>query len=97
MPQTQTGESQCPILLLTIPILSLEMVLSLCVSRRQTKLRLFFLTGGNSDARRPCSTCVRSHAHAVAHAHAGTEIPAYPECTFDDGHINSNAQHVAEC
>ncbi|KAF9460797.1 hypothetical protein BDZ94DRAFT_1265146 [Collybia nuda] len=36
------------------------------------------------DAKRPCSTCVRSHAHATAHAPPGTNIPARPECTFDD-------------
>jgi hypothetical protein len=39
----------------------------------------------HSDAKRPCSTCVRSHAHAVAHAPPGTNLPARPECTFDDG------------
>lgn len=38
-----------------------------------------------SDAKRPCSTCVRSHAHAVAHAPPGTSLPPKPECTFDDG------------
>lgn len=38
-----------------------------------------------SDAKRPCSTCFRSHAHAVAHAPPGTELPSQPECTFDDG------------
>ncbi|KAL4266915.1 Transcription factor domain-containing protein [Pleurotus pulmonarius] len=36
------------------------------------------------DAKRPCSTCVRSHAHALAHAPAGHQLPPYPECTFDD-------------
>ncbi|KAJ7070941.1 hypothetical protein C8F01DRAFT_1108418 [Mycena amicta] len=39
------------------------------------------------DAKRPaCSTCIRSHAHAVAHAPPGTQsqLPAEPECTFDD-------------
>lgn len=39
----------------------------------------------SSDAKRPCSTCVRSHAHAVAHAPAGTQLPPHPDCTFDDG------------
>lgn len=38
-----------------------------------------------SDAQRPCSTCVRSHAHALSHASAGVNIPERPECTFDDG------------
>ena len=37
-----------------------------------------------SDAKRPCSTCLRSHAHAVAHASASTQLPG-PECTYDDG------------
>ncbi|KAJ7169978.1 hypothetical protein C8R46DRAFT_1090719 [Mycena filopes] len=39
------------------------------------------------DAKRPaCSTCIRSHAHAVAHAPPGTQaqLPQSPECTFDD-------------
>ncbi|KAJ6575219.1 hypothetical protein B0H19DRAFT_1127724 [Mycena capillaripes] len=39
------------------------------------------------DAKRPaCSTCIRSHAHAVAHAPPGTQaqLPSEPECTFDD-------------
>ncbi|KZT21176.1 hypothetical protein NEOLEDRAFT_1121516 [Neolentinus lepideus HHB14362 ss-1] len=38
-----------------------------------------------SDAKRPaCSTCVRSHAHAVNHAPAGVDIPPRPECTYDE-------------
>ncbi|KAJ6604750.1 hypothetical protein DFH09DRAFT_1123717 [Mycena vulgaris] len=39
------------------------------------------------DAKRPaCSTCIRSHAHAVTHAPPGTQaqLPLKPECTFDD-------------
>ncbi|KAF8216122.1 hypothetical protein K438DRAFT_1800101 [Mycena galopus ATCC 62051] len=39
------------------------------------------------DAKRPaCSTCIRSHAHTVAHAPPGTQLqlPSAPECTFDD-------------
>ncbi|KAJ7706078.1 hypothetical protein B0H17DRAFT_1035536 [Mycena rosella] len=39
------------------------------------------------DAKRPaCSTCIRSHAHAVTHAAPGTQaqLPLEPECTFDD-------------
>ncbi|KAJ7487703.1 hypothetical protein B0H11DRAFT_2014525 [Mycena galericulata] len=39
------------------------------------------------DAKRPaCSTCIRSHAHAVAHAQPGTQsqLPEAPDCTFDD-------------
>lgn len=39
----------------------------------------------NSDAKRPCSTCVRSHAHALSHAPPGITMPTNPECTFDDG------------
>ncbi|KAI0922370.1 hypothetical protein AcV7_005920 [Taiwanofungus camphoratus] len=35
------------------------------------------------DAKRPCSTCVRSHAYAVAHAPAGATMPLHPDCTFD--------------
>ncbi|KAJ3879074.1 hypothetical protein F5051DRAFT_404027 [Lentinula edodes] len=36
------------------------------------------------DAKRPCSTCVRSHKHAIAHSTAGTVHPTEPECTFDE-------------
>ncbi|THV04844.1 PDT-domain-containing protein [Dendrothele bispora CBS 962.96] len=36
------------------------------------------------DAKRPCSTCVRSYNHAVSHAPAGTEQPPVLECTFDE-------------
>ncbi|KAH8102517.1 hypothetical protein BXZ70DRAFT_786901 [Cristinia sonorae] len=36
------------------------------------------------DAQRPCSTCVRSHSYAVAHAPAGADLPPFPECTFDE-------------
>ncbi|KII93554.1 hypothetical protein PLICRDRAFT_35780 [Plicaturopsis crispa FD-325 SS-3] len=36
------------------------------------------------DAKRPCSTCVRSHAHAVAHASPDSNVPAEPDCTFDE-------------
>lgn len=35
------------------------------------------------DAKRPCSTCVRSHAHALLHAAPGANLPTEPECTFD--------------
>ncbi|TFK41060.1 hypothetical protein BDQ12DRAFT_600361 [Crucibulum laeve] len=42
------------------------------------------LVSYNSDAKRPCSTCVRSHAHAVSHAPPGANLPTNPECTFDD-------------
>ncbi|KAJ3547585.1 hypothetical protein NMY22_g1586 [Coprinellus aureogranulatus] len=38
----------------------------------------------SSDAKRPCSTCIRSHAHALAHAPPGTNLPQAPECTFDE-------------
>jgi hypothetical protein len=40
-----------------------------------------------SDAQRPCSTCVRSHAHALSHAPAGVILPERPECTFDEGNV----------
>ncbi|KAG1801522.1 uncharacterized protein HD556DRAFT_884748 [Suillus plorans] len=36
------------------------------------------------DARRPCSTCVRSHKHARDHAQPGANLPERPECTFDE-------------
>ncbi|KAI0375308.1 hypothetical protein BV20DRAFT_933614, partial [Pilatotrama ljubarskyi] len=38
----------------------------------------------HSDAKRPCSTCVRSHSYAVAHASPGAELPPHPECTYDE-------------
>ncbi|KAI0321371.1 hypothetical protein OF83DRAFT_1100041 [Amylostereum chailletii] len=37
-----------------------------------------------SDANKPCSTCVRSHAHAVAHPQADVVLPDHPECTYDE-------------
>ncbi|KAF8168005.1 hypothetical protein B0H34DRAFT_683893 [Crassisporium funariophilum] len=36
------------------------------------------------DAKRPCATCVRSHAHALSHAPPGTTMASNPDCTFDD-------------
>lgn len=36
------------------------------------------------DAKRPCSTCVRSHNHAVAHAGPDAALPPFPDCTFDE-------------
>ncbi|GBE77868.1 hypothetical protein SCP_0107500 [Sparassis crispa] len=36
------------------------------------------------DAKRPCSTCLRSHKYALSHAPAGAELPPHPECTYDD-------------
>ncbi|KXN89934.1 hypothetical protein AN958_04938 [Leucoagaricus sp. SymC.cos] len=43
-----------------------------------------FAAEGNYDAKRPCSTCVRSHAHQLSHAPPGASIPPRPECTFDE-------------
>jgi hypothetical protein len=45
----------------------------------------FFTRDSSSDAQRPCSTCVRSHAHARTHAPAGVVLPERPDCTFDEG------------
>ncbi|KAH8835150.1 hypothetical protein DL96DRAFT_1573039 [Flagelloscypha sp. PMI_526] len=36
------------------------------------------------DAQRPCSTCLRSHNHAVTHAAPGVTLPREPECTYDE-------------
>ncbi|KAJ7597136.1 hypothetical protein C8J56DRAFT_919311 [Mycena floridula] len=36
------------------------------------------------DAKRPCSTCVKSFSFAVSHSAPGTQLPSAPECTFDD-------------
>ncbi|KAJ2928849.1 hypothetical protein H1R20_g8248, partial [Candolleomyces eurysporus] len=41
------------------------------------------------DAKRPCSTCARSHAHAVSHAPPGASLPSKPECTFDESEASS--------
>ena len=39
-----------------------------------------------SDSQRPCSTCVRSHAYALAHSVDGGPLGDEPECTYaDDG------------
>ncbi|KZT75140.1 hypothetical protein DAEQUDRAFT_720354 [Daedalea quercina L-15889] len=48
------------------------------------------------DAKRPCSTCVRSHAYAVAHAPAGAELPPQPHCTFDEVSDNDDSPEVVE-
>jgi hypothetical protein len=37
-----------------------------------------------SDAKRPCTTCVRSHTYAVAYPIEGVEVPLQAECTYDD-------------
>ncbi|KAF8560446.1 hypothetical protein OG21DRAFT_1401745, partial [Imleria badia] len=50
-----------------------------CHQCRRRKLLLSY-----SDAKRPCSTCVRSHSHALAHAQEGSHLPPNPECTFDE-------------
>ncbi|KAG1833906.1 hypothetical protein EV424DRAFT_1468937 [Suillus variegatus] len=50
-----------------------------CHQCRRRKLVSF-----NIDARRPCSTCVRSHKHARDHAQPGVNLPERPECTFDE-------------
>ncbi|KZV77049.1 hypothetical protein PENSPDRAFT_645787 [Peniophora sp. CONT] len=36
------------------------------------------------DAKRPCSTCLRSLAHAKAHPQPGVFLPETPDCTYDD-------------
>ncbi|KAK2461839.1 hypothetical protein APHAL10511_006302 [Amanita phalloides] len=36
------------------------------------------------DAQRPCSTCVRSHNHSIAHTSPGVHLPAKPVCTYDE-------------
>ncbi|KAI0094085.1 hypothetical protein BDY19DRAFT_1053457 [Irpex rosettiformis] len=49
-----------------------------------------------SDAKRPCSTCMRSHAYALAHASQNDrlDIPEHPECTFDDVNVVPPPQPV---
>ncbi|KAG2350468.1 hypothetical protein BDR05DRAFT_954566 [Suillus weaverae] len=54
-----------------------------CHQCRRRKL-LPLLRCSTSDARRPCSTCVRSHKHARDHAQPGANLPERPECTFDE-------------
>jgi hypothetical protein len=46
------------------------------------------------DAQRPCSTCVRSHAHALSHAPPGVVPPERPECTFDEVADSIGAQEA---
>ncbi|CCA69156.1 hypothetical protein PIIN_03056 [Serendipita indica DSM 11827] len=36
------------------------------------------------DAQRPCSTCKRSHANALATQMPGTDVPPEPVCTYDE-------------
>ena len=44
-----------------------------------------------SDAQRPCSTCVRSHAYALSHAAPAQRVtmPPRPDCTYDEGDANA--------
>lgn len=51
--------------------------------------RVYLQFPRDSDATRPCSTCVRSHAHAVSHASAGVTLPDHPDCTYDEGKPSS--------
>ncbi|GJE87922.1 Zn(II)2Cys6 transcription factor [Phanerochaete sordida] len=39
-----------------------------------------------NDAKRPCSTCLRSHAYALSHAPPSERaaLPQRPECTYDE-------------
>ncbi|KAJ3530808.1 hypothetical protein NM688_g7659 [Phlebia brevispora] len=47
----------------------------------------------NCDTKRPCSTCVRSHAYAIAHATEESDIPDEPECTYGDPPKESPQPH----
>ncbi|EKM56901.1 uncharacterized protein PHACADRAFT_254278 [Phanerochaete carnosa HHB-10118-sp] len=49
-----------------------------CQQCRKRKLQC------TSDSQRPCSTCVRSLAHARAHAVEGVPLPDEPDCTYGD-------------
>jgi hypothetical protein len=55
------------------------------VPRRDALFTSFSSPNSLSDAQKPCSTCVRSHAHALTHAPRGAALPEHPECTFDEG------------
>ncbi|KAH9937175.1 uncharacterized protein B0H18DRAFT_969438 [Fomitopsis serialis] len=48
------------------------------------------------DAKRPCSTCVRSHSYAVAHAPPGAELPPNPHCTFDEVSEDDEAPEIVD-
>ena len=61
-----------------------EMVLDVCLTSRYREGSLSKLLS-YSDAKRPCSTCVRSHSHALAHVQEGSHVPPSLECTFDEG------------
>ncbi|KIK99029.1 hypothetical protein PAXRUDRAFT_30764 [Paxillus rubicundulus Ve08.2h10] len=50
--------------------------LQACHQCRRRKMRC--------DAKRPCSTCVRSHSHATVHAQPGIQLAPFPECTYDE-------------
>lgn len=45
-----------------------------------------------SDAKRPCSTCVRSHTYALSHAAEGALVPPNPVCTFDESERGNPVQ-----
>ncbi|KAI0337608.1 hypothetical protein BDW22DRAFT_1363864 [Trametopsis cervina] len=35
------------------------------------------------DARRPCTSCLRTHGHLVDNAPVGAVLPPYPDCVYD--------------
>lgn len=69
-----------------------EMVIysSICPMAELLRSYLFI---AYSDAKRPCSTCIRSHRNTVNHAPPGTEVPPM-ECTFDDVPENGTVPHA---
>lgn len=50
----------------------------------------------SSDAKRPCSTCVRSHSYALAHASGSDRaaLPQHPECTYDESEYREISDKV---
>ncbi|KAI0830615.1 hypothetical protein BC628DRAFT_1312690 [Trametes gibbosa] len=50
----------------------------------QCRRRKLVSLPSSADAKRPCSTCIRSHSYAVSHAPPGADLPPHPECTFDE-------------
>ncbi|KAI0673438.1 hypothetical protein C8Q78DRAFT_968112 [Trametes maxima] len=55
-----------------------------CHQCRRRKLVSTAVIRFATGTKRPCSTCIRSHSYASAHAPPGADLPPHPECTFDE-------------
>ena len=88
MSQTQTGTpplTMCEPYVCSPTSLQKWYLGHIIVPHRDRLFTFFSACDSLSDAQKPCSTCVRSHAHALSHAPRGVVLPEHPDCTFDEG------------